>query len=374
MKVTYFFGSITIIAFLLSIYFIYVSQKQGGEITNKLESIQTDVLSIKKDVAGIPTKIKDKFEIPIEYKKNKAIVSELRIAEGYFYKANKYISSKKYGKGLEYYNKSIALFPNISNVWLNKGNVLNLLGRDGEAMDAYNKALELDPNDSGIYFNKAKLLNELARYSDALEVIDESIKLSPLDDAWLVKGNIYYNMGDLDNSLACFEQALKINPENEIVFNNKGCILADQGDHIKAIKYFDKATLIDPNMCCEKGDVYSNKGSSLLALKKYKEALTAYEKAAELNPIYAKIWSQMGVTLFSLGRINESIQKYNRALTLDQNYYYAYFNKGVSLYYLGKSHWKEALDNINKALEINPNYIEAKKARKELIEKSKEKS
>jgi tetratricopeptide (TPR) repeat protein len=70
-------------------------------------------------------------------------------------------------------------------------------------------------------------------------------------------------IGDYDESIAYFDKALEIDPDNTAALNNKGLALAKLGEYDESIAYFDKALEIDPN------DAYSlnNKKSTLEELK-----------------------------------------------------------------------------------------------------------
>ena len=57
-------------------------------------------------------------------------------------------------------DKVIQVYPNYSETYLNKGNVLTDLTRFKEAIKCYNKAIELNPNHVLAYFNKDKALAE----------------------------------------------------------------------------------------------------------------------------------------------------------------------------------------------------------------------
>jgi tetratricopeptide (TPR) repeat protein len=61
-----------------------------------------------------------------------------------------------------------------------------------------------------------------------------------------------------------------------------------------------------------------------------------------------------GRSLFNSERYQEAIENFDRALEIDPNYVAALYNKGISLDKLGKH--EEAALYFNKAAEIDPNY------------------
>jgi tetratricopeptide (TPR) repeat protein len=61
----------------------------------------------------------------------------------------------------------------------------------------------------------------------------------------------------------------------------------------EALEAYDQAIHLDPNYAM----TYNNKGTSLNRLKRYEEALAAIEQAIRLNPDYAAAYSSKGKAL-----------------------------------------------------------------------------
>lgn len=79
----------------------------------------------------------------------------------------------------------------------------------------------------------------------------------------ITTGVSFAKMGEYNESIAYFDKALTIDPNNIAALNNKGLALAKLGEYDKSIAYFDKALTIDPT------DAYSlnNKKSTLEEIK-----------------------------------------------------------------------------------------------------------
>jgi tetratricopeptide (TPR) repeat protein len=93
-----------------------------------------------------------------------------------------------------------------------------------------------------------------------------------------------------------------------------------------------------------------NEGIALENLKRYDEALVAYEQANRLDPNFASAYNGKGVALENLKRYQEALAAYEQAIRLDPNYATAYRGKGLTLDKLGKS--REAKQAYDKARQL----------------------
>ncbi|MDO4177863.1 MAG: tetratricopeptide repeat protein [Phascolarctobacterium sp.] len=72
---------------------------------------------------------------------------------------------------------------------------------------------------------------------------------------------------------------------------------------------------------------------------------------------------ERGVLSQANANVSEAIENYNKALELDANYAPSYYNRGVCLTTLGES--EKALADFNKAIELNEKYVSAYNSRGE---------
>nr|MDO8080165.1 tetratricopeptide repeat protein [Candidatus Freyarchaeota archaeon] len=142
---------------------------------------------------------------------------------------------------------------------------------DTEKLKDYKKLIE-----KGVKFHKR------GKAKEAIKCYDEAIKINPNDDeVWWLKGNSITEF-DKDEAIKCYDEAIKINPKHDKAWANKGIIIgALSYDRLEeAIRCFDEAIKINP-----KHDVaWFFKGMGLLALKKPDEATKCFDEAVKLNP------------------------------------------------------------------------------------------
>jgi len=96
-------------------------------------------------------------------------------------------------------------------------------------------------------------------------------------------------------------------------------------------------------------NVWSHKGSELMNSEKYDEAIKAYDKAIEINPLDSRAWYYRGVALSELGKFDEAQKYFAKVKEINSKTWY---NKGIALGKLGKP--DEAIKAFDKAIESNP--------------------
>ncbi|HEY9667146.1 MAG TPA: tetratricopeptide repeat protein [Coleofasciculaceae cyanobacterium] len=103
-------------------------------------------------------------------------------------------------------------------------------------------------------------------------------------------------------------------------------------------------------------ELYS-RGETLLELKRYDDALTAYNRAVELRPEYAEAWKGKGATLLALKQYEEARNAYDRAIQIQPDYWEAWLGRGNALDSLQQ--YKEAINSFDTALKSKPDSLEA---------------
>jgi tetratricopeptide (TPR) repeat protein len=92
---------------------------------------------------------------------------------------------KRYADAVDCYDRAAELNPKDPRIWSNRGNALNMLGRNLEVVESHNKSIELDPSNTKFWNNKIMVLIALAEYAKALECLEKSIRLDPFNSkAW----------------------------------------------------------------------------------------------------------------------------------------------------------------------------------------------
>ena len=83
--------------------------------------------------------------------------------------------------------------------------------------------------------------------------------------------------------------------------------------------------------------LWKDKADACLVLKRYVEAVEAYESSAEIDPNNPTVWESKADTDMILQNYEEAIDAYDRAIALDKENAAAWQNKGNAYSHLEKS-------------------------------------
>jgi Flp pilus assembly protein TadD len=126
------------------------------------------------------------------------------------------------------------------------------------------------------------------------------------------------------------------------------CIEAKQHDH--ALEWLARAIRQDP-----KPEYLSSLGTALAQLGRHEEALKAFDKAVQLRPDVAEPWQNLGNILVGLNRPDEALLTFQHALKLDPQLWQAAYQSGYLLYQSGK--FAEALAHFDLCLQQQPDHV-----------------
>jgi tetratricopeptide (TPR) repeat protein len=198
----------------------------------------------------------------------------------------------------------------------------------------------------------------LAKYPTLKEYTErlyEAVMREDITDEETLK-NLYSGLffgGEKDKALDITNVLIEANPMEPDYHFFRGRALIGLRRYDEALKAFDKAIELKPDYA----KAYNNKGIALKNIRKLDEAIDAYDKATELKPDLVQAYNNKGVALRILGKYDEAIKTYDKAIELRPDDPYAYVSKGAALTSLGK--YREAIETYRKAIELKPDFSSA---------------
>jgi tetratricopeptide (TPR) repeat protein len=151
--------------------------------------------------------------------------------------------------------------------WFDQGNGFVQSGNTTLAVEAYNHAIELEPGFYEAWDGKADALNRDGQFSEALAASSRSLEINnSYVRGWINRGQILYNIGYY---------------YEDQVHNT---VKADEY-YRQQILAFDKAIQLEPG----NAEAWFNKGYALAGMKRYDEAIAAFDHVQSLDPAYPKL-------------------------------------------------------------------------------------
>ena len=167
------------------------------------------------------------------------------------------------------------------------------------------------------------------------------------------QGNVLMMLGQVDRAIEIYADAIKFNPNNTYIYNNRGSAYGSKNSFDPAIADYTRAIELSPNYA----DAYFNRGVVYGAKGDYDRAIEDYAKAIELKPDFAEAYTNRGAAYLKAGKLEQVIDDYNRAIEFKLDYTDAYFNRGVA--YGSKGDYDRAIADYTRAIELSPNYADA---------------
>ena len=166
-------------------------------------------------------------------------------------------------------------------------------------------------------------------------------------------GNSYLELGNPNQAIINYDNALKLKPYQPFVFNARGLAKHNIGDYQGALRDYDRSIAMEPRF----SKAYNNRGNSKLVLGQYPEAIKDYNIALNMDPGYAMAHNGRGMVWQRMGEYEKSIIDFSHCIANDPYYVIAYSNRGQSKAML--KDFDGAIPDYNVAIRLNPNFVMA---------------
>ncbi|HIE25664.1 TPA: tetratricopeptide repeat protein [Candidatus Poribacteria bacterium] len=226
-----------------------------------------------------------------------------------------YQSQGKIDKAIDSFKTSLRYNPRQPEIYLALGALYETKGLIDESIDAYKRVTQLEPTFAAAYGSLSALYERIGKLDEAIEANKKVIELEP--NLWLAHsnlGSLYLSKGEYGEAIKSFKRAIELQSDSPAPYNNLGIVYTQQGKYDEAENAFKQAIKIAPDF-----------DASYLNLSKlYVERDIQLDEAIKLARQAAAM--------------NESAEAYDVLAS-------AYFQKGM---------YKEALKEIDKAINLAP--------------------
>jgi tetratricopeptide (TPR) repeat protein len=163
-------------------------------------------------------------------------------------------------------------------------------------------------------------------------------------DAHYQRGITLAVQAKLEEAIAEFRAAIRINPHDAYAHNEIGLALTDQGKLEEAIAEFRVAIRIDPDYA----NPHTNLGAALHEQGKVDEAMAEFRAAIRIDPDLVIGHFNLGVALKMQGKLEEAIAEFRSAIRINPHDAYAHNQLRIALEEGGERN--EAIDEDRPAM------------------------
>lgn len=136
--------------------------------------------------------------------------------------ATAYLQIEQPEQALPYARRATELEPTTQAPFVNLGAVYSAMGRHEEAIDAYRRAESEGPYSAQLTTNLVNAFVRTRRYDEAVDLLEGAIRNEPTARSFERLGYVHFRLGQYDQSLEAYDNALQIDAEDTAALNGVG--------------------------------------------------------------------------------------------------------------------------------------------------------
>jgi Flp pilus assembly protein TadD len=160
-------------------------------------------------------------------------------------------------------------------------------------------------------------------------------------------GDYYFRKQSYDSAIKYYNNSLNINKNYYSSYNNRGLVMMNLGNFIKAKNDFQEA-LNCTNDSVALSRTYYNLGKVYFMVKNYSEAKNYFDTSISLNNSNSFAYDDRGVCYLYSGIYDSALYNFNNAIKLEDNSSVYFNNRGIAHILLGDTN--DAINDFHKAL------------------------
>lgn len=244
----------------------------------------------------------------------------------------------------------------------NRGIAEVMIGRYEEATESYGEYLSAQPEDAEAWLNYGLALYQCERYRESMEYTERYLtKHSDDARAWFNKGLILYAQKDRDGAMDAFNHSLSINDNYDMVWYRKALLLGELEQYdgeIELLSRFLKFNDQDDRAWFELGEANRKSGDRSEdreeIRKYYTAAISAYDRALDVQRTDVRVWLQKAICLNKLHRYDEAVECIKYLERYDKYNPEVYYQKGLALD--GLDDQLASVDTLAETLKLDPDH------------------
>jgi protein O-mannosyl-transferase len=202
---------------------------------------------------------------------------------------------------------------------------------------------------------------QVACWTDSIALFERALAVAPQNAlAHQGLGTTLYAMGHKQEAISHFREALRIEPGYPDIHANLGIALSAQGLYGEAIEQLREALRLQPEDAKTRtalADALENQGVALDRDGRTGDATEFFKEALAIRPDSADALDNLGLALAKSGRLPEAAEFFSRAVKVRPDFASAHNNLGLALAKMGRL--PEAAECFQRAVDLQPDFAQA---------------
>ncbi|MBM2815708.1 MAG: yrrB 2 [Ignavibacteria bacterium] len=221
---------------------------------------------------------------------NKGCMTSKNSSLEYHNQGNHHYQFGRYYEAIEFYNKAIAISPDLPESYNNRGLAYTNLGNFVDALTDFDIVIKLNPNNAIAYYNRGNVKLNFKDFFGAIQDYNKAIEIDPNDkEIWKIyynRGQSNYFAGNKDGLCSDWKKAHELTLINDIFSNNDSLYIKNLKSEVEVILKNDSNN-IDANL---------KLGFCYLKFKEYENALSYFDKVIKIDPNSDRVYEMVGIT------------------------------------------------------------------------------
>ena len=153
------------------------------------------------------------------------IIAQDSTATEYFNKGEFYYRNFDYNNAIVYYDKALALDPDMVNAYLQRGFCKNITKNFKGAIADFTSVINMNPDHRWAYISRGSARNKTEEFNLAIDDFNKALELDPTDqEAYNNRGFAKKMLGDKKGACDDWNKSRKLgNDEAKIILKNNHC-------------------------------------------------------------------------------------------------------------------------------------------------------
>jgi len=245
--------------------------------------------------------------------------------------------------------------PQTAGTYIDRGILFVRQGEYERAIEDFNEVIGMNPNMTAAYLLRGRaLVASIPQITANFEVINEAFFYYTNREVSTEQAQVY------EQAIADFNNALKIDQKNAIIYWERGNIYLDKGNFTQAIMDYTHAIKLNPNLAT----VYNSRGIAYRFIGNNDRAFADFDQAIRLNPDFETAYYNRGIMYHIKRDYNRAVLDFTQVIQLNPNFALAYIRRGIlSGNYQNRMDFTQAIRLLDQVIKLYPNDAEAYNSR-----------